>query len=97
MTKTRTRPEASGHAVHELHLPRLGQTIERGTIQCWLKKEGESFEVGDPLLEVETAKAVIEIEAKLPGTLARIVVSEGEEYPVGTLLAVVASTGEEIA
>ena len=79
--------------MHELHLPRLGQTTERGTLQCWLKKEGESFEVGDPLFEVETAKAVIEIEAKLAGTLARIVVPEGEEHPIGTLLAVVANPG----
>ena len=96
MMKTTTRPQASVHAMHKkLHLPRLGQRMERGTIQCWLKNEGESFEIGDPLFEVQTAKAVIEIEAELAGTLAKIVVPEGEEHPVGTLLAVVADFGEE--
>lgn len=83
--------------MHKLHLPRLGQTMERGTIVRWLKAEGDSFEIGDPLYEVETEKVVNEVEAKLPGTLARITVSEGEEHPVGTLLAVIADPGEELS
>lgn len=71
--------------------------MERGTILRWAKREGESFEIGDILYEVESEKAVNEIEAKLPGTLVRITVEEGEECPVGTLLAVVADPGETLS
>ena len=83
--------------MHKLHLPRLGQTMERGTILRWFKKEEDSFDVGEVLYEVETEKVVSEIEAKLPGTLAHITAPEGEELPVGTLLAVVADPGEELS
>lgn len=81
--------------MHKLHLPRLGQTMEKGTILRWAKEEGDSFELGEVLFEVETDKLASEVEAKLPGTLARITVPEGEEHLVGTLLAVVADPGEE--
>lgn len=83
--------------MHKLHLPRLGQTMERGTVLHWLKDEGESFDIGEVLYEVETEKVTSEIEAKLPGMLAKITIEEGEEYPVGTLLAVVADPGEELS
>lgn len=69
--------------------------MEHGTILRWFKAEGESYEIGESLYEVETEKVVNEIEAKLPGTLCRILVPEDEEHPVGTLLAVVADPGEE--
>ena len=62
--------------MHKLHLPRLGQTMERGTILRWFKKEEDSFDVGEVLYEVETEKVVSEIEAKLPGTLAHITAPE---------------------
>lgn len=81
--------------MHKIHLPRLGQTMEHGTILRWFKAEGESYETGESLYEVETEKVVNEIEAKLPGTLCRILVPEDEEHPVGTLLAVAADPGEE--
>lgn len=80
--------------MHKIHLPRLGQTMERGTILRWFKAEGESYEIGESLYEVETEKVVNEIEAKLPGILCRILVSADEEHPVGTLLAVAADPGE---
>lgn len=69
--------------------------MERGTILRWFKAEGEAYEIGESLYEVETEKVVNEIEAKLPGTLCRILIPEDEEHPVGTLLAVVADPGEE--
>ena len=68
--------------MHKLHLPRLGQTMEHGTLVAWLKREGESFTVGEPLYEVESEKANLEIEAKLPGTLTRIVAREGQVLPI---------------
>lgn len=83
--------------MHNVYLPRLGQTMENGTVQAWMKGEGDSFEVGDVLYEVETEKVVTEVEAKQPGTLARIVVREGEERPAGTVLAIAADPGEELS
>jgi pyruvate dehydrogenase E2 component (dihydrolipoamide acetyltransferase) len=83
--------------LHKLHLPRLGQTMQQGTILSWFKREGEPFEIGDVLYEVESEKAVVPVEAKLAGTLARIVVPEGEELPIGTLLAIVADPGETLS
>lgn len=81
--------------MHKVYLPRLGQTMEKGTVQAWMKGEGDSFEIGDVLYEVETEKVVTEVEAKQPGTLARILVPEGEERPAGAVLAIAADPGEE--
>jgi len=83
--------------MHMLHLPRLGQTMERGTIVRWLKKVGEPYGIGEPLYELEYEKATVEVEAKLPGKLAAIVAQEGENLPTGTLLGVVADPGESLS
>jgi pyruvate dehydrogenase E2 component (dihydrolipoamide acetyltransferase) len=66
-----------------------------GTIVKWLKQEGDTVEVGDPLCEVESAKVNSEVESPGAGTLARIVVPEGKTVDTGTLLAVLLSEGEE--
>jgi pyruvate dehydrogenase E2 component (dihydrolipoamide acetyltransferase) len=83
--------------MHTLMLPRLGQTMEAGTIVTWFVQEGQAYEVGDLLYEVETEKNQLEVEAKLPGTIAKLAVPEGEQVPVGTLLAVVADPGERLS
>lgn len=81
--------------MHLLHLPQLGYTMESGIVTTWLIAEGDSFETGALLYEVETSKNTVEIEAKLPGTMARIVAaSSTDDLPVGALLAVVADPGE---
>src|SRR5438045_7825223 len=71
--------------------------MEHGTLVAWLKREGESFSIGEPLYEVESEKANLEIEAKLPGTLTRIVAREGHDLPIGSLLAIVADPGESLS
>lgn len=81
--------------MHLLHLPRLGQTMEAGAITCWLTDVGTSYDVDAELYEVETAKNSVEIVAKLPGTILRVIAPTGCELPVGALLAVVADPGEE--
>lgn len=81
--------------MHLIHLPQLGYTMETGTITAWLVREGESFRAGDRLYEVETEKNAVEVEARLPGTVTRIVAPLNEELQVGTLLAVVADDGEQ--
>jgi pyruvate dehydrogenase E2 component (dihydrolipoamide acetyltransferase) len=83
--------------MHTLTLPRLGQTMETGTIVTWFVQEGQAYEVGDLLYEVESEKSEIEVEAKLPGTVAKLAVPEGEQVAVGTLLAVIADPGEELS
>jgi len=66
-----------------------------GTIVKWLKQEGDTVEVGDPLCEVESAKVNSEVESPGAGTLARIVVPEGKTVDTGSLLAVLLAEGEE--
>lgn len=82
--------------MHILHLPRLGQTMQSGVINRWYVAEGDSFDVGDMLYELETEKMNTDIEAKLPGMLARMVTGTGVEVPIGATLAVVADPGETL-
>ena len=81
--------------MHLLHLPRLGQTMQAGTITCWLTDPGTSYDIDAELYEVETEKNSVEIVAKLPGTILRVIAPTASELPVGALLAVVADPGEE--
>lgn len=81
--------------MHLLHLPKLGYTMENGTITEWLVLPGSTFEVGQPLYEVETEKNVVQVEARLPGTLVKVLSGEDGPLPVGELVAVVADPGED--
>ena len=71
----------------EVRMPKMGDGMEEGTINLWLKKEGDHVTAGEPIAEVETDKANVEIAAYETGTLSRIVVKEGETVPVGTVIA----------
>jgi pyruvate dehydrogenase E2 component (dihydrolipoamide acetyltransferase) len=77
-------------------MPQLGETVSEGTIAAWHKQVGDAVEKGELLLDVETDKVAIEIEAPVSGVLARIDVPEGETVDVGTVLAVLAVDGEVI-
>lgn len=79
-----------------LRMPRLGQTMESGTVVRWACAPGESFAEGQDLYDVSTEKVEVAVEAKTAGTLLRIVVEEGVEVDVGTALAVVAEPGEDV-
>ena len=83
--------------MHLLHLPKLGYTMESGSITGWLVNEGSTFEVGEALYEVETEKNVVEVEARLPGTLVRVVATQDEALDVGELVAVIADPGEDLS
>ena len=78
---------------NEVKLPRLGQGMEAGTVNKWLKSEGETVEKGEPLFEVETDKATQEVEAEASGILLKILVQSGE-VPVGQTVAVIGEAGE---
>jgi pyruvate dehydrogenase E2 component (dihydrolipoamide acetyltransferase) len=71
----------------ELVMPKMGDSMEEGTILRWLKNEGDRLEEGDIIAEIQTEKAAIEIPVTDAGTLTRIVVKEGETVPVGTPIA----------
>jgi len=76
-------------------MPALGMAQDTGIVVQWLKKAGENVTKGEPLLEVETDKAVVEVEAPASGTLASISAEAGAEVPVGTAIAVILGTGEK--
>ena len=77
-------------------MPQLGETVAEGTIAAWHKQAGDAVEKGDILLDVETDKVAIEIEAPVSGVLASIDIAEGETVDVGTVLAVIAVDGEVV-
>src|SRR5579884_2726206 len=75
-------------------MPRLSDTMTEGTVSKWLKHPGDDVKKGEPLVEIETDKANIELEAYASGKLARIVLNEGESAPVGDLIGEIALPGE---
>lgn len=70
-------------------LPKYGMTMTDGYIVRWLHGIGDSVAVGEALVEVETDKVTMEIEAPAGGILAEITVQAGEEVPVGTVLGLI--------
>ncbi|MFQ5880518.1 MAG: dihydrolipoamide acetyltransferase family protein [Dehalococcoidia bacterium] len=81
--------------ITEVILPKLGLTMEEGTILTWLKQEGDEVVQGEPLVEMDTDKATMELEAPASGILRRILIPEGEVVPVTTLVALIADTADE--
>src|SRR5712691_3639577 len=75
-------------------LPALGMSQDTGKILQWLKGEGEQVIKGEPLLEVETDKATVEIEAPADGVLARISAAAGDVVPVGQVIAAILTPDE---
>ena len=79
---------------YEVKMPQLGMNQDTAVVVAWFKKEGEKVEKGDPLFEVETDKATMEVEAQKEGYLLKIKVDEGSEVPVGQLLALISDNNE---
>jgi pyruvate dehydrogenase E2 component (dihydrolipoamide acetyltransferase) len=77
-------------------MPALGMAQETGKVLRWLKAEGDEVSKGEPLMEVETDKVTVEIEAPAGGVLASLRASEGAEVPVGETVAVIAAPGEDV-
>jgi pyruvate dehydrogenase E2 component (dihydrolipoyllysine-residue acetyltransferase) len=78
-------------------MPKMSDTMEEGVVVKWLKHEGERVASGDALAEIETDKAVLELEASTPGVLRKILAEEDSKVPVGQLIAVIASEDEDIS
>jgi pyruvate dehydrogenase E2 component (dihydrolipoyllysine-residue acetyltransferase) len=77
-------------------MPPLGQTSDELRIVAWRKVPGDAVVEGEPLLEVETDKATLEVEAAGTGTLLSVVHGEGETVTVGTVIAYLGAPGEEV-
>lgn len=75
-------------------LPALGMSQDSGKIVRWLKAEGEQVAQGEPLVEIETDKATVEIEAPTAGRLVRVAAREGDDVPVGQVIAAILAPGE---
>lgn len=78
-------------------MPALGMAQETGKVVRWHKAEGDAVAKGEPLLEIETDKVTVDIEAPADGTLAGIRAPDGAEVPVGEAIAVVLAAGEAFA
>ncbi|MEW5814161.1 MAG: biotin/lipoyl-containing protein [Spirochaetota bacterium] len=84
--------------VRNVIMPLLGETMEEGTIVKWRKAIGEKVEKGEILLEVESDKAVLEVESFFSGFLRTILHSEGETVKVGEPIALITDTpGESLS
>ncbi len=77
-------------------MPKLGLTMTEGRVGRWLKQPGEPVRQGEPLLEVETEKITIEVEAPASGVLKQVLAEEGATLPVAAPVAVVAAPDEEV-
>src|SRR6186997_32698 len=74
----------------------LSPTMEEGKLVKWLKNEGDAVKSGDPIGEVETDKAIMELVARGDGVLRKRIINEGDSVAVGTLVGVIASADENI-
>ena len=80
----------------EIKMPQLGLTMEEGTVERWLKAEGDAVKAGEPLLEITTDKLTNEVEAETDGVLLKIVAPEGTDVPVQGLLGYIGQPGEQV-
>src|SRR5260370_6396368 len=92
----RGHPPGVQPMITKVIMHKLSDAMETGKVIKWLKKEGEAVKGGDILVEVETDKANVEVEAFGSGVLRKIVIPEGEQVPVGDLIAVIADAAEGI-
>jgi pyruvate dehydrogenase E2 component (dihydrolipoamide acetyltransferase) len=77
-------------------LPDLGEGLTEGEVARWLVSEGQDIAEDDPLVEVQTDKATVEIPSPYAGTVLKILVAEGEITPVGTALVLIGAPGETL-
>ena len=78
-------------------LPDLGEGLTEGEVARWLVAEGQEVAEDDPLVEIQTDKATVEIPSPYGGTVLQVLVAEGDVVPVGTELVVIGAPGETVA
>ncbi|HUQ33081.1 MAG TPA: pyruvate dehydrogenase complex dihydrolipoamide acetyltransferase [Pyrinomonadaceae bacterium] len=78
-------------------MPKLSPTMEEGQISRWLKNEGDKVSMGEPLAEIDTDKATMEMQALGNGVLRKILIQAGESAPLGRIIAVIGEPDEDIS
>jgi pyruvate dehydrogenase E2 component (dihydrolipoamide acetyltransferase) len=78
-------------------MPKLSPTMEEGQLSRWLKKEGDTVSMGEPLAEIDTDKATMEMQALSTGVLRKILIGEGESAPLGQPIAIIGQPDEDIS
>jgi len=81
----------------EIIMPKMGDAMTEGKVVRWYKKAGDAVRKGEPVLEIETDKVNLDLEAEQDGTIANVAVQEGQMAPVGGVLAIIAAPGEKVA
>ena len=89
-------PGLSGLVASSFKLPDLGEGLTEGEVARWLVSEGQEIAEDDPLVEIHTDKATVEIPSPYAGTVLKILVAEGGIAPVGTELIVIGQPGEAV-
>ncbi|PWZ02761.1 hypothetical protein BCV70DRAFT_229198 [Testicularia cyperi] len=86
------------NAITKFAMPAMSPTMTAGGIATWKVKEGQAFSAGDVLLEIETDKATMDVEAQDDGVLAKIIVQDGaKDVNVGKTIAMLAEEGDDIS
>ncbi|HVS83172.1 MAG TPA: pyruvate dehydrogenase complex dihydrolipoamide acetyltransferase [Pyrinomonadaceae bacterium] len=78
-------------------MPKLSPTMEEGQLSRWLKKEGDKVSMGEPLAEIDTDKATMEMQALSNGVLRKILIGEGQSAPLGQAIAIIGDADEDIS
>ncbi|MHB8621062.1 MAG: biotin/lipoyl-containing protein, partial [Chloroflexota bacterium] len=80
-----------------VELPKVGDSAFEGIVGRWLKQVGDEVEEFEPLLEIESDKATVEMPSPAGGVLSKILVPEGQKVPVGTVIALIGTSVEDAA
>jgi pyruvate dehydrogenase E2 component (dihydrolipoamide acetyltransferase) len=78
-------------------MPQAGQDLETGVVRHWFKTEGDSVAKGEPIVQVETEKTNLDVEAPAAGVLLRILVPDDTETAIFSTIAVIGQPGEDIS
>src|SRR6478672_6490351 len=79
----------------EIIMPKMGDAMTEGKVVRWYKKAGDAVKKGEPVLEIETDKVNLDLEAEADGTLGNVSAEEGAVVPVGGTLARILGEGEK--
>jgi pyruvate dehydrogenase E2 component (dihydrolipoamide acetyltransferase) len=78
-------------------MPQAGQDLETGLVKQWLKAEGDAVAKGEAIVQIETEKVNLDVEAPAAGTLLRIVVPAETETPIFSTIGIIGEPGEDIS
>jgi pyruvate dehydrogenase E2 component (dihydrolipoamide acetyltransferase) len=78
-------------------MPQAGQDLETGVVRHWLKAEGDPVAKGEPIVQIETEKVNLDVEAPAAGVLLRILVPDDVETAIFSTIAIIGDPGEDIS